>query len=156
MPVLLSTDEVLPEADLDRFDLAGLVGDLANDPYSWRHLLQPADRYWKVCLLRDRGVSAWLVGWPAGMSTDLHGHGPAVVALTVVKGRLTHLLASRRREFLREPLAVGTLLTVEPRVVHGIRNPSREPAVSIHAYSPGLGSVSGCRAGIDTEGDCGS
>jgi quercetin dioxygenase-like cupin family protein len=138
MPVLLPTEDLLPEADLDRFDLAALVADLANDPYSWRHLIQPAcDRHWKRCLLRDQGVSAWLVGWPAALGTDLHAHGPAVAGLSVVEGRLTHTLASHGA-FLREPLAEGTLLTVEPGAVHSIRNPTCEPAMSIHAYSPGL------------------
>jgi quercetin dioxygenase-like cupin family protein len=136
VPVLLSTDDVPPEADLDRFELASLVADLANDPHSWRHLVQPvADQYWRTCLLRDAGVSVWLVGWPAGSRPDLHSHSPAVAALTVVEGTLSHVLATHRQELLREPLAAGTLLTVEPRATHGIRNRSSERALSIHAYS---------------------
>lgn len=146
MTALLAADQMLPEADLDPLELAGLVEDLANDPRSWRHLIRRVpNRYWSTCLLRDQGVSAWLVGWPAKMGTGLHTHGPAATALAVVRGGLTHVLASRSGEILGEPLASGTLLTVEPRALHGIRNQSLEPAVSIHAYSPPVDRVTDCR-----------
>jgi hypothetical protein len=89
MTALLSTDQAPLESDLDPIELAALVEDLANDPRSWRHLIpRLPDQYWSTCLLRDRGVSAWLIGWPAGIRTDLHRHGPAATAVTVIQGRL--------------------------------------------------------------------
>ena len=148
MTVLLSADQVSPESDLDPLELAVLVEDLANDPRSWRHLIQrEPGQYWSTCLFRDRGVSAWLIGWPQNMRTELHHHGPAATALTVVEGRLIHALASegqQRQQLLHEPLATGTLLTVGPHATHALQNRSEDLAISIHAYSPLSENLANC------------
>ncbi len=127
------------DAPLRRGQLIRLVADLARDPSYWQRLArhEPDHRWW-TRLVRHEHVDAWLITWPGQESTDLHDHGRSAAALTVVQGSLEHVLASRSGELSRETLSTGTLLSVEPEAVHDVRNTSRVPAVSIHAYSPPL------------------
>ncbi len=122
--------------------LIRLVADLAHDPSYWLRLAHhDPDRRWWTRLIRHEHVDVWLITWPGQEATDLHDHDQSAAALTVVQGRLEHVLASRSGELSRETLSAGTLLSVEPNAVHEVRNPTRLPAVSIHAYSPPLTSM---------------
>ncbi len=145
MSVLLSPEPQLTSpapgaADaLSHADLAHLLAEFAADLDSWRPLVQQfPERRWWTPLVRNGLVDVWLITWPALQSVDLHDHGASTAALTVVEGRLEHVLASQGGELSTETLAPGTLLTVEPRAVHDVRNAGAVPAVSIHAYSPPL------------------
>jgi mannose-6-phosphate isomerase-like protein (cupin superfamily) len=127
------------DAPLRRGQLIRLVADLARDASYWQRLARhEPDRRWWTRLVRHEHVDAWLITWPGDEATDLHDHGRSAAALTVVQGTLEHVLASRGGELSRETLSTGTLLSVEPEAVHDVRNTSRIPAISIHAYSPPL------------------
>jgi hypothetical protein len=127
------------ETSLRRGQLVRLVADLARDSGHWQHLVrhEPGRRWW-TRLVRREHVDAWLITWPGQEATDLHDHGRSAAALTVVRGNLEHVLASRSGQLSRETLNTGTLLSLEPEAIHDVRNTSLLPAVSIHAYSPPL------------------
>jgi hypothetical protein len=127
------------QTPLRRGQLIRLVADLAREPATWQQLVRhEPDRRWWIRLIRRGNVDAWLITWPGQEATDLHDHGRSAAALTVVRGSLEHVLASRRGQLSRETLNTGTLLSLEPEAIHDVRNTSLHPAVSIHAYSPPL------------------
>ena len=115
------------------------VRALADDPDLWRpHVrFDGANRHW--ARLPTRGpVDVWLLTWLPDQATDLHDHGDAAAALTVVQGTLTEVRADRGGAVTTATLGVGASHWVAPGVVHDIVNHATEPAVSIHAYAPRL------------------
>jgi quercetin dioxygenase-like cupin family protein len=130
MPRLLTApDPLLP-----------FVRSLAADPDLWRpHVrFDTASRHWSRLPSRRPDVDVWLLTWLPDQRTDLHDHGDAAAALTVVQGSLTEVQAARDGRLTTATLAAGTSHWVAPGVVHDVVNTSREPAVSIHAYAPRL------------------
>jgi predicted metal-dependent enzyme (double-stranded beta helix superfamily) len=83
-----------------------------------------------------------LLTWLPSQGTELHDHGGSAGAFIVVAGELTELLprthangavslVARRRRSM-STTAFG------PQHVHDVVNRGRQPAVSVHAYSPPL------------------
>lgn len=99
---------------------------------------------WARKVLSGPGHEAWLLGWLPGQGTELHDHGgvarPAAAAVAVVSGRLTEYTVEPGAfpGLRRTALAAGEVAVVDDRTVHGMRNDSDAPAVSLHVYSPGL------------------
>lgn len=99
---------------------------------------------WARRVLAGPGHEAWLLAWLPGQGTDLHDHGgvdrPAAAAVAVVSGELTEFTV-QPGDFpglRRQRLRAGDVSVVDDRTVHGMRNRSDAPAVSLHVYSPGL------------------
>ena len=99
---------------------------------------------WARRVLAGPGHEAWLLAWLPGQGTDLHDHGgvdrPAAAAVAVVSGELAEFTV-QPGDFpglQRKRLAAGDVSVVDDRTVHGMRNLSDAPAVSLHVYSPGL------------------
>lgn len=98
---------------------------------------------WHQRLYRDRRVDLWLISWLPSQGTQLHDHAGSAGAFTVLAGTLSEAivrpgtlrgrpaLVERRRD-------AGSGVAFGPRYVHDVRNLSRSPAVSVHAYSPPL------------------
>ncbi len=119
-------------------ELTHLVQSIAADTTTWRRVVRfdPAHRYY-VRLHSDSQVDVWLLTWLHDQSTDLHDHGSSAAAFTVVQGELREVRAaadSRLSIHRRQP---GETTWVAPGVVHDVRH-STGPAISIHAYSPPL------------------
>jgi quercetin dioxygenase-like cupin family protein len=95
------------------------------------------DERWHQRIYRDRRVDVWLISWLPAQGTQLHDHGGSSGSFTVLSGTLTEAV-----------LGGGTLRDNERRTgdsvgfaahyVHDVRNLSDSPAVSVHAYSPPL------------------
>jgi len=120
-------------------DLAGLTARLA-DAAGWPGLA-PAEhgRAWAVPLVLTPAVEAWLLGWPAGLLTPVHGHGGSPVAVTVVEGTLaeecldpTIWTTTRRTAW---PARSTTLFP--PGHVHLLGAVGTRVATTVHAWSPG-------------------
>lgn len=107
----------------------------------------PGDPAWSVPLLVAAEVEAWLLGWPAGLVTAAHDHGPATVAVTVVEGGLSEecldptIWTTGRRTTWR----AGASTLFPPGHVHVLGAAGDRPAVAVHAWSGPAGS--GRRAG---------
>lgn len=119
--------------------LVEIVTAAAARPELWRpHVrFSERDRCWSR-LEGPSDVDLWLLTWTRSQYTDLHDHGRASAALTVVQGTLTEVRPDGGGGLHGDAVSVGGVRTVDPGHIHDIRNDGDEPAVSIHAYSPRL------------------
>jgi hypothetical protein len=132
-----------PRSALRTSQLATLVRETAADQNSWRSLVQfgSAERWW-TRLSTDDTVDVWLLTWLTGTGTDLHDHGGSCAAFTVVEGMLNEVRAYRRGDAMTiSTVRPGGIREVAWDVIHDVSNPSALPAISIHAYSPPLQSM---------------
>jgi mannose-6-phosphate isomerase-like protein (cupin superfamily) len=128
--------------------LADAVQTVAGDPRLWRkHVhFDRGTRYWhRLASLPDielpdtdlPDIDLWLLTWLPDQQTDLHDHGEASAAFTVVSGSLEEVRVSGGRRITRS-LSPGQLSWVPAGAVHDVGNRGDAPAISIHAYSPRL------------------
>jgi mannose-6-phosphate isomerase-like protein (cupin superfamily) len=104
---------------------------------------------WHQRIYRDRRVDVWLISWMPSQGTSLHDHGGSSGAFSVVEGELTETVdatAVGARHPDRQPLreitrATGDTVGFGPSYIHDVRNVGTAPAVSVHAYSPPLTSM---------------
>jgi hypothetical protein len=99
----------------------------------------PAQR-WHQRLYRDRRIDVWLISWLPTQGTELHDHGGSSGAFTVLSGTLTEsVVAGGSRQDRSRP--AGESVGFGARYVHDVRNAGTAPAVSVHAYSAPLTSM---------------
>ena len=98
----------------------------------WAHLLRydPDERY-TALVHRTPGQEVWLMSWLPGQGTDLHDHGAAGGAFTIVSGELTEHVHHRG---ITHQLGVGQSRVFGPGYVHQVHNAGPDPAISIHVY----------------------
>lgn len=96
----------------------------------------PTER-WHQRVYRDQRMDVWLISWLPTQSTELHDHGGAAGAFTVLSGQLREVVVTgdRVREHDRR---AGEAVGFGARYVHDVRNVFDAPAISVHAYSPPL------------------
>lgn len=123
-------------------DLIDVVRTLSADPSLWRpHLrFDTAARQWARLPSPD-GVDVWLLTWLPGQSTELHDHGEAAAAFSVLSGAVDEVRAGPDGRLHRTRLQTGDSQWVAPGVVHDIVGSETGPAASLHAYSPRLTSM---------------
>jgi mannose-6-phosphate isomerase-like protein (cupin superfamily) len=98
-----------------------------------------AEERWWTRLRGDDVVDIWLLTWVTDTGTDLHDHGVSAGAFTVVSGELEEVRADGPDgALIATPLRSGDVVRIDRGVVHDVRSPSLQPAISIHAYSPPL------------------
>jgi predicted metal-dependent enzyme (double-stranded beta helix superfamily) len=112
--------------------------EVAADRDRWRHLLRydPDERF-ATLVSRDERQEVWLMSWLPGQGAELHDHGGAEGAFTVVNGVLTELVG--RPGHAGQALHVlhaGQSRVFGPNYVHQMRNEGVDPAVSIHVFGP--------------------
>jgi mannose-6-phosphate isomerase-like protein (cupin superfamily) len=136
-------DRAAGTVDYTRTDaLSRLVLSVAARPTQWRDLVAfgQTERYW-ARLDSPADVDIWLLTWLPSQGTELHDHGDSAAAFVIVGGTLAEARVTDGHEILDRHLHHGHVQTVERGVVHDVRNTSNEPAISIHAYSPRLTSM---------------
>ena len=118
--------------------LADVVSTVAGDPRLWREHVRfdRGSRYWHR-LASLPGADLWLLTWLPDQQTDLHDHGDATAAFTVVSGSLTEVRVADGRRVHRT-LTRGQVSWVPAGAVHDVGNWGSSPAISVHAYSPAL------------------
>ncbi len=130
--------------------LARFTGWLAASPERWAHLVRHADDVRVYAQIwDDEDVNAWVICWSEDQDTGFHDHDDSAAAIAVVSGRvredrLTLGSSPRSRE-----LGAGTTFTIPPVAIHRVLHAGREPAVTIHAYSPPLRRTGAYRIGPD-------
>ncbi|HWE89327.1 MAG TPA: cysteine dioxygenase family protein [Pseudonocardiaceae bacterium] len=114
-----------------------IATDYARDRSRWAKLLRydPDDRF-TALIEANAHVEVWLLSWLPGQHTDLHDHGGAAGAFTVVSGTLSERVRRPGRVELAHELRAGQSRAFGPNYVHQVRNESVDPAVSIHVYQP--------------------
>lgn len=108
-----------------------------------------AETRWHQRIYRDSGVDVWLITWLPSQGTQLHDHGGSAGSFTVVSGELAeavHVRAGRSANSVTGELEehtrqAGCSVGFDARYVHDVRNLSDQPAVSVHAYSAPLTSM---------------
>jgi len=100
---------------------------------------------WYQRIYRDQRVDVQLISWLPDQGTQLHDHGGSSGSFTVISGKLSEAVfvrSGRNAGQLRErEHKAGRSVGFDSRYVHDVRNLSDEPAVSVHAYSPALTSM---------------
>lgn len=101
------------------------------------HLLDhhPKERSW-LRLPSTDNLELWLIAWPPHSRTDWHDHGPAAGAFTVLQGSLVE--HSWHGSLQLSDVGPDDARAFAAGHVHDVRNASAEPALSLHAYSPRL------------------
>ncbi|GAA4860710.1 cysteine dioxygenase [Saccharopolyspora rosea] len=129
---------VAAPADLSLAHPVRVARELAADRTSWAHLLRydPQQRFSEL-LDRTDGQEVWLLSWLPGQHTDLHDHGGATGAFTVVSGTLTERVIQHRNSEVLHTVVAGQSRVFGPNYVHQVHNDGPDPAVSIHVYRPG-------------------
>ena len=136
-----------PTPDRTLAELVDLVRSVARRPEVWTPHLPPpsaageaAPRHW-ARLPAPPHVDLWLLTWLPDQATDLHDHGAAAAAFTVVQGEVEEV---RERYgpagpgLGRHRLRTGDTRWMAPGVRHDVRHAGVGPAASLHAYSPRL------------------
>lgn len=98
------------------------------------------DHRWHQRIYRDRRVDVWLISWLPTQGTELHDHGGSAGAFTVLTGTLSEAVVTGGRLHDNDRSA-GDSVGFGARYVHDVRNLSDRPAVSVHAYSAPLTSM---------------
>ena len=118
-----------------------IARELAADRLGWAHLLRyDPEQRWAGLLERTGTHEAWLLSWLPGQHTELHDHGGAAGAFTLVSGSVTErVVRSTPTGPVEElhPLEAGQSRVFGPDHVHQVRNDGPDPAVTIHVYRPG-------------------
>ena len=140
-------------------DLTTITRQVAAEVAAGMHEVRvDHSRRWSRRLHADPHLDVWLISWATEQAAELHDHGGSIGALTVVRGELTEWRWTSGRsddaEITPEELAVAgpglrrrTLAASAGAAfplghVHDVSNRRAEPAVSVHAYSPPLSTMS--------------
>ncbi len=127
-------------------ELVAFTQFLAREVRAGAHVVDfDPEHRWHRRLYRDGRVDVWLISWLPEQGTQLHDHGGSAGSFTVVQGALSEAVLTyngAQGGSLRERRhATGATVGFDGRHVHDVRNLDGDPAVSIHAYSPPLTSM---------------
>lgn len=140
-------------------DLTAITRQVAAEVVAGMHEVRVDDTHrWSRRLHADPHLDVWLISWATEQAAELHDHGGSIGALTVVRGELTEWrwtsgraedhevtpeeLAASGPGLRRRTLAVSSGAAFPLGHVHDVSNRRSEPAVSVHAYSPPLSTMS--------------
>ena len=98
------------------------------------------DERWHQRIYRDRRMDVWLISWLPTQGTQLHDHGGSSGSFTVLSGALAEAVVGGG-ELHEHERDAGDSVGFGPHYVHDVRNLATTPAVSVHAYSPPLTSM---------------
>ena len=125
--------------DLSGAELQAFVTELADRPELWIQLVKhdATQRVYEE-LLSDEHLTAWLICWMDEHDTGFHDHDVSAGAVAVVSGavreeRLRIGGAPRTRSF-----TAGASFHFSPADIHRVSHDGRDPAVTLHVYSPPL------------------
>jgi predicted metal-dependent enzyme (double-stranded beta helix superfamily) len=139
--------EAAPGAVLDPVQLVEFTRFLADEVRSGRYPFVEFDPQtrWHQRIYRDPRVDVWLISWLPEQGTQLHDHGGSAGSFTVISGVLAeavYIHSGRDAGLLRErEHNAGRSIGFDRRYVHDVRNLSDAPAISVHAYSSPLTSM---------------
>jgi predicted metal-dependent enzyme (double-stranded beta helix superfamily) len=143
-PTIITEQKTLTPGQLTPGQLADEVRRLTASPAEWvaRVRLDPEGRWYERIHLTD-DLELWLISWLPGQSTGFHDHGGSAGAFGVVWGALDEYAPPRRGgASLATRVTAGDVKAFGQRYVHDVRNSSEgSVAVSVHAYSPPLSSM---------------
>jgi hypothetical protein len=140
-------------------DLTAITRQVAAEVVAGMHEVRVDHTHrWSRRLHSDPYLDVWLISWTTAQAAELHDHGGSIGALTVVRGELTEWrwtpgragddevtpeeLAATGPGLRRRALTASAGAAFPLGHVHDVSNRRDEPAVSVHAYSPPLSTMS--------------
>jgi mannose-6-phosphate isomerase-like protein (cupin superfamily) len=122
--------------------------ELAASPEHWRHLVRHAEdvRVYKQ-IWDDENVNAWVICWSEDQDTGFHDHDDSAAGIAVVSGRVREDRLTLGSAPSSRELGPGSTFTVPQVAIHRVLHVGRQPAVTIHAYSPPLRRTGAYRIG---------
>ncbi|HEY7048189.1 MAG TPA: cysteine dioxygenase family protein [Jatrophihabitantaceae bacterium] len=145
--VVAAAADLGPATPLNPIELVEFTRFVANEVRRGRYPFVRFDDQarWHQRIYRDRRVDAWLISWLPDQGTQLHDHGGSSGAFTVLSGQLSEAVCAHTGRYaggLHECVhRAGHSVGFDGDYVHDVRNLSTAPAVSVHAYSPALTSM---------------
>jgi len=117
-----------------------VTGAVAANRELWQDLVvEDPDHRWYLPLHRSEICDVWLLAWLPGQDTDWHDHGGSSGSLCVADGVLLEQLRTGGGHRVRtRRLSASERIFFGPAHVHNVSHSGVAPAVSIHAYSPPL------------------
>src|ERR1700722_5025635 len=125
---------------LSETELLRLVGEVCDQVAIERPIPGSIDGRRYIRLFRTETVEAWIIAWASSAYVGLHDHGDSRGAYQVVSGQLREVSTDLigRAPLTTDRLRPGMRRSLTPGHVHDLWNPSRQPALSVHVYSPPL------------------
>jgi predicted metal-dependent enzyme (double-stranded beta helix superfamily) len=125
-------------------DLVEWTAIVADEVRQGRHDIHAdPDERWHVRLFQDDRVDVWLISWTTEQGTQMHDHGDSAGAFTVVSGELAEAVWDPTvGGVVERSVASGDAVAFGTSYVHDVRNVGTQTAVSVHAYSPPLTTMS--------------
>jgi predicted metal-dependent enzyme (double-stranded beta helix superfamily) len=125
--------------DLSGPELQAFIGELADRPELWIHLVKhdPAQRLCEE-LLSDDHLTAWLICWMNDHDTGFHDHDSSAGAVAIVGGRVLEERLTIGAAPCSRAFAAGDSFHFSPADIHRVRHAGSDPAVTLHVYSPPL------------------
>jgi predicted metal-dependent enzyme (double-stranded beta helix superfamily) len=136
--------------DLHAPELEQFVLELADQPELWIDLVRhdPTQRVYEE-LLSDEHLTAWLICWMDDHDTGFHDHDVSAGAVAVVGGRVREERLRIGGEPSTRSFAAGEAFHFAPSDIHRVRHDGRDPAVTLHVYSPPLARMGAYAIGAD-------
>jgi hypothetical protein len=136
--------------------LRRIVLDLAKDPTLVDRVpVSATERTW-TSLDVGADACAWVIRWPAGISSGWHDHGGPGTgvsgAFTVLQGHLRERAWSDYGPLTRH-LGPGQVRSFAPSYVHEVSGDGEPAAITVHAYSPRLTEMRTYRIESRIDGD---
>lgn len=131
------------DQDLDPAACVRLAAEIGREEALWRGFARhdPDARFYHQ-LYRDPNVDVWLICWMHRQDTGYHDHDRSSGGVYVCEGTLWEDYFQRGDDgWIRERTrkhAAGGSFRFDATYIHGVRNEGRDPATSIHVYSPAL------------------
>ncbi|HTZ86986.1 MAG TPA: cysteine dioxygenase family protein [Solirubrobacteraceae bacterium] len=136
--------------DLSAEELEQFVRELAERPELWidrvRH--DATQRVYEE-LLSDAHLTAWLICWMDDQDTGYHDHDVSAGAVAVVGGRVREERLAIGGEPRRRSFVAGEAFHFSSADIHRVRHDGRDPAVTLHVYSPPLARMGAYVVGDD-------
>jgi hypothetical protein len=128
---------------LSEAELLLLVGEICDQVPTERPTPGSTAGRRYVRLFRTEAAEAWIIAWAPSAYLGLHDHRDSRGAFQLVSGQLrevsTDLVDREPLTTLR--LRAGAGRSLRSDHVHDLWNPTGEPALSVHVYSPPLRSM---------------
>ena len=138
-PTLLSWVPRPQGRDLSGPELEAYVGELAERPELWIHLVKhdSTQRLYEE-LVSDDHLTAWLICWMDDQDTGYHDHDVSAAAVAGVSGRVSEERLAIDGPPRDRSFASGDAFHFSPADIHRVRHAGSDPAVTLHVYSPPL------------------
>jgi hypothetical protein len=133
--------DLLPDAPLMPPQLAALARMAASDVDVEQLVRRDRDARFCLRLWHDARSEAWLLGWLDDQETGFHDHDRSAGGVHVMEGAVAEDRLTIGGPPATRVISAGESFSFDAQHIHRMRHQGTEPALSLHVYSPPLGSM---------------